>query len=486
MALLCADIGSTYTKVAAVGADGELLATATRRTTTETDVLDGLAAARAQVEAELPNGTDTGPLRVCSSAGGGLRLAVIGNEPLVTATAAHRAGLSAGARVVHVAAGAVDRADLAELAADSPDVILLAGGTDGGDETVVRRHAAVLAAAVADDPRLRVPVVVAANRDAVDDITAQLAAVGAAAVAVDNVLPRIGTLQPTPARIALREMFLRHVIAGKRLSASNRLESLVRAATPDAVLAGVELLADGVPGVPTVGDLVVLDVGGATTDVYSVLTPDAEMTGPRREVAGTAWRSRTVEGDLGLRHTAPGIVAAAAEEGLLAASEAGGLEEAAQRRAEAPGWLPDDAAGRAIDVRLTVLAIQVALRRHARGERLGGADSPLRGGKDLRPVRLVVGSGGVLRNAPEAVAALREATSADTAGGYPLPEDPFIVVDTSYVLAAAGLLAEDHPVTAYNLLKRNLVDRSRPSGGELAQPISRTRLTGIGGQGLRF
>ena len=73
-------------------------------TTADTDVLTGLDAAVAQL------GGDRTALYVCSSAGGGLRLAVVGYEALVTAEAGHRVGLSAGARVVHVAAGPLDGA----------------------------------------------------------------------------------------------------------------------------------------------------------------------------------------------------------------------------------------------------------------------------------------------------------------------------------------------------------------------------------------
>ena len=95
------------------------------------------------------------------------------------------------------------------------------------------------------------------------------------------------------------------MIGGKRLSRGSRFASLVRAATPDAVLAGVELLADR-----TGAGVLVVDVGGATTDVYSALLPDAESeTGPRRDVAGTLWRARTVEGDLGVAVSAPGTLA---------------------------------------------------------------------------------------------------------------------------------------------------------------------------------
>ncbi len=115
-----------------------------------------------------------------------------------------------------------------------------------------------------------------------------------------NVLPRIGVLDPMPARIAIREVFVRHVIGGKGLSKGPAFGRLVRAATPDAVLAGVELLAE------SAGDVVVVDVGGATTDVYSVLTPDPEEASLRREVVEVLWRERTVEGDLGMRWSAPG------------------------------------------------------------------------------------------------------------------------------------------------------------------------------------
>ncbi|ADD43599.1 glutamate mutase L [Stackebrandtia nassauensis] len=449
--IVCADVGSTYTKVAAVDAEtGRLYGTAAHRTTIDTDVLDGLDAARERVEAELPSGAST-ELLVCSSAGGGLRLGVIGNEPLVTATAAHRAGLSAGARVVAIISGYIETEAIRKLTTTAPDILLLAGGTDGGDATVLIEHAHTLAAASASDERLRLPVVLAGNTAAATEVTAILTKAGLHVTAVDNVLPRIGQLNPAPARIALREAFLKHVIAGKHLSDRESFAALVRSATPDAVLSGVEVLAE------SHGDLVVVDVGGATTDVYSVLTPDAELSGPRREVAGTAWRSRTVEGDLGLRHTAPGIVAAAETEALLEPGEAEPLREAAARRAEAPSWLPDTAAEIAVDLRLTRLAITIALRRHARGERLGGPQAPLRGGKDLRQVSYVIGSGGVLRNHGAAAGeALRQAVCGDTAGGYPLPENPVTVIDTSYVLGAAGLLAHHHPDLAATLLDRHL------------------------------
>jgi uncharacterized protein (TIGR01319 family) len=437
---VCADVGSTFTKVAVIDLDaGALVATAAHPTTIATDVMDGFDAAIDALRAVLP-GAELSRVYACSSAGGGLRLAVVGYEPLVTAEAGHRVGLSAGARVEHVATGKLDTAEVGALRAARPDVILLVGGTDGGDAEVLTHNAARLAAA-----RLRVPVVVAGNVEVRDDVCARLAARGVPHVPTENVLPRIGVLNPTPARAAIREVFLRHVIGGKKLSRGRRFASLVRGATPDLVLTGVELLADHLGH-----DLLVIDIGGATTDVYSVLTPDPERhAGPRAEVAGTLWRSRTVEGDLGMRWSATGVVAAAVAERLPAGDA---LAAAAALRAADPDFLPSTKAERADDVRLASLAAVVALRRHARGEPGG----PPR--KDLRDVRLVIGSGGVLRYAePAGAAAILAAPLGDLAGGWPLPRAARTVVDRHYVLAAAGLLAEEFPAAATQLAQGALL-----------------------------
>jgi hypothetical protein len=426
----CADVGSTFTKVSVVDVDsGELRGSAAHRTTVDTDVLDGLDAAVAAA------GGGGYPRLVCSSAGGGLRLAVVGYESLVTAKAGTRVGLSAGARVVHVAAGPLDGTGVAALRAARPDVVLLVGGTDGGDADVLVHNGQRLAGA-----RLRVPVVLAGNVEARDRVAGLLAGRGVRVVATENVLPRIGVLRPEPARAAIREVFTRHVIGGKRLSRGTRFARTVQAATPDAVLAGVELLADLVRG-----DLAVVDVGGATTDVYSVRTPDG---GPPVEVAGTPWRRRTVEGDLGVRWSATGVVGAAAAERLLTPGEEESLTPAAAHRTANPALLT----GGETDLRLVELAVTVGLRRHARD------------GGDLREVRLLVGSGGVLRHAaPGAAAGVLNAALTDHEGGWALPRGAVVAVDVDYVLAPAGLLAERYPEAAVALLRSRLPDVHRAS-----------------------
>ena len=413
MRLACVDIGSTYTKAALVDVATGALVVSAQAPTTLDDVVTGVLAATA--------GFREAPVIACSSAGGGLRLAVVGYEELISAEAGHRAALSAGARVVHVAAGVLDDAGLAGLRASAPDVVLLVGGTDGGESSVLRANAAVLAASAA--PRggsgvlpWSVPVVLAGNAAVRRDVAAVLRAGGLPVTEAANVLPDIGRLAPESARAAIREVFLEHVIGGDRLSTDPRLRHWVRAVTPDAVLEGVTVLARVL--VPARVGVVAVDVGGATTDVYCVPDPDAEQATLGREAVGVPARRRTVEGDLGVSQSVEALRAAAAAEGLP---------------------VPDGD-----PVALSVAAATVALRRHLRAEAGYGP-----GGASARSAGLVVLSGGVFRHAePAAVEQVIARVAADAGGAGSVVRDTPVVVDRRYVLAAAGLLAGDHPGAA--------------------------------------
>ena len=205
----------------------------------------------------------------------------------------------------------------------------------------------------------RGPVVVAANADARDEVSAILGEVPH--VLADNVVPRIGVLAPDSARRAIREVFLAHVIGGKHLSARADFTAMVRGATPDVVLTGVELLARGLGDEhPGAGDVVVVDVGGATTDVHSVveIDPDTGYTegGLAREVVAATPVTRTVEGDLGMRWSAGTTVAEAGLDDLT--------EAAAARQAD-PGFVPATDADRDADEAIARAAVGLALRRHA-------------------------------------------------------------------------------------------------------------------------
>jgi uncharacterized protein (TIGR01319 family) len=293
-----------------------------------------------------------------------------------------------------------------------------------------------------------VPYVVAGNVDAQDEVVARLKNGRRTVVAAANVLPRIGVLNPHPARAAIRDVFVHHVIGGKGLTKGPRFAHLVRGATPDLVLAGVELLADS-----GVGDVLLVDVGGATTDVYSAISPDNDEQ--PREVVEVMWRGRTVEGDLGMRWSATGVIDAAISERLLAPTpDTDALAAAAQLRHDHPGWLPINADDRSAEALIARLALTVALRRHARPSGDGRTS-----GRNLADVRLVVASGGVFRHAHEdQLASMVEPITTDHAGGWRVPTAPRITVDRHYVMAAAGLLAPDHPDAARELITSALIE----------------------------
>ncbi len=415
----CVDVGSTFTKAALIDLAGaKVLGTAETPTTIETDVLDGIAMVRAALA--VPEDAAT---LVCSSAGGGLRLAVVGYERTVTAEAGHRVGLSAGAKVEHVAGGELSHKDVADLQAAAPDIVLLVGGTDGGNSEVLLHNAGRLATA-----RLAAPVVLAGNAEAAERARATLLTGGIDVTVTDNVLPRIGIIHPEPARAAIREVFLRHVIGGKGLSSGDTFANLVRAATPDAVLTGVEVLA----GV-LAQDVLVVDIGGATTDVYSCLEPTGEDAGLRRDVVATLWHARTVEADLGMRWNAVGVVEAARREALPVDDA---LADWAAQVAADPAYLPVDAHEAALDRDLAAVAATVAVRRHARPRMPGAAPRP------LGDVAYVVGSGGVLRHSgPQVAEAVLDAVARDHAGGWRTPREATALVDRRYLLFAVGLLA---------------------------------------------
>jgi uncharacterized protein (TIGR01319 family) len=443
MALVVAvDFGSTFTKAVAVDVgSGELVARAEHPTTIDTDVMEGWQACRAAL-VQADRAVAKADVLACSSAGGGLRIGVVGNEELVTAEAGKRVALSSGGRVVAVVSGGLSATAQKELRKDRPDVVLLLGGTDGGNSAVLVQAATTLA-----KYRWRKPVVVAGNVEAREEIDGLLTEAGVPHVLADNVVPEIGVFAPDSARAAIREMFLRHVIGGKNLSRDPGFARLVRAATPDVVLRGVEVLAG------LHGDVAVVDIGGATTDVHSVIELDPEDANLGREVVATHPVTRTVEGDLGMRWSAVPVVVAGVEAGLVAG---GGLAEAAERRHADPSYLPDSSVEVTYDEQLASVAATVALRRHAGRQRIvfgPGGRVIERSGKDLREVDLLVGSGGVLRHNPPEVADRILAAVGTNAQeeGWLVPQRAQVCVDKDYVLAAVGLLADDEPKTAAGL-----------------------------------
>ncbi|MFL5832592.1 MAG: glutamate mutase L [Solirubrobacterales bacterium] len=452
-----ADFGSTYTKVSlADPADGRLLARAEAPTSIATDLMDGYAAALAAASAAAGE-----PLRIdeqlaVSSAGGGLRVAAVGLVEELTAAAAKQTALNAGARVECVLAGRLEEGALDALAQARPEIVLFAGGTDGGQAELVLENARSLAARAPE-----AGVVVACNAEVAGEAAAILRASGALVEVAGNVMPALGEIEVESARGVILRLFLEHVIGGKGLSASPEFGRMVRMPTPEAVFEATRLLAGGAGGRPGVGEVMVVDVGGATTDVHSHRSLEAAAPGIEDPLLPPPATLRTVEGDLGLRASAPGVhevdsawIASQSPRGEAA------IRHAVSMRADRPEWIPDDGEEAGLDGLLATGCATHAVWRHcgtmllSRGE--GGPPTLTRDGPDLREVALVLGTGGVFVHREDGERILGRALERRAPRSL-APQEPRLAVDSNYILAAAGLLGSVDPEAALRLLERNLL-----------------------------
>lgn len=450
-----ADFGSTYTKVTLADMEtGELVARAQSPTTATADVMDGFADALALARSTAATSVLLGPRISASSAGGGLRVAAVGLVADLTAAAARQTALNAGGRVDLVLSGTLGAPDAEALRSASPDVVLFCGGTDGGQRDRVVKNAEVIAAAGAVTD-----VVIACNSEVAEEVTARFDREGTRSRTVANTMPQLGELNVAPARQAILEVFLEHVIQGKALSSSREFTDSVITATPDAVLRGVELLAHGTQTQPGFGRVAVVDIGGATTDVHSHAgepsTPGSAA--PLLPVLATV---RSVQGDLGMRHSARGALTEDRKwlEGQLGAQ----LEADISGRETNPGSLPSEEREFTVDRALAVSCATLALERHC-GRQYWGfrRNEPPRlhqTGPDLREVDLLIGTGGVLALGSEGRTILEQALARTRDGGELMtPKSPRIVLDEHYTLAAAGLLATRDRHLALRFMSHELV-----------------------------
>lgn len=454
-AVLLIDFGSTYTKLTAVDLDTEtVLATASAHTTVRTDIYDGLQQGLGRLEEK------TGKLEftqcfACSSAAGGLRMATSGLVPELTGEAAKLASLGAGAKVVGVYAFELTEDDLEDIRVSCPDIFLLVGGTDGGNTACILHNAKMLATL---PPSF--PIVIAGNRTAARECQRILE--GHEVYVCPNVMPKFGVLQIEPTQKQIREIFLKRIIQAKGLSNVTGLLSDIMMPTPSAVLQAVDLLAQGCEGEPGIGELVAVDVGGATTDVYSIADGMPEHMNTVFKGLPEPYDKRTVEGDIGMRYSVQGIVEAA---GLGQVSRLSGLtprrvEQLVEQLKENPDKVPDgDPELEALDYALASLAIEEAVGRHAgtiaETYTLMGL-TYVQTGKNLTKVKQIVVTGGSLIHTKRTEEIAAHALYSPAKPNSLRPKNAAVWVDRTYILAAMGLLASHYPQTALRIMKKEL------------------------------
>ncbi len=453
--VLLVDFGSTYTKVTAADVEGEtLLGTAQSYTTVESDVGNGLANALALLEKKTGH-LDYAETYACSSAAGGLRMVTSGLVPELTTEAARMASLGAGAKLVGVYSYELIEDDLEEIEALKPDIFLLVGGTDGGNRENIIHNAGILAGLSRE-----IPIILAGNRAAAKECLKLLE--GHTVYRCDNVMPKFGTLQIEGVQAKIREIFLGRIVEAKGLTKATSLMNDICMPTPAAVLQAMTVLSKGAGREPGIGDLVGVDVGGATTDVYSMADGMPRHASTVYKGLPEPFAKRTVEGDIGMRYSIHGIADAA---GIGKIAGLSGLsEDRVKELVDYLGTHTDELPDRspektALDKALASCAVRTAVARHA-----GTVEESytmmgqvwVQTGKDLRDVRQLVVTGGSLIHTEETadIAAFALASQEDPESLRPTEAN--ILVDRKYILAAMGLLSLHYPETALRIMKKEL------------------------------
>ncbi|HHT01619.1 MAG TPA: hypothetical protein GXZ96_02850 [Firmicutes bacterium] len=453
------DIGSTFTKVLVVDVrQAVCLGRCQVPTTVRQGVQEGVAHACRSLFARLGLNPCQMPFLACSSAAGGLRMVAVGLVPDLTAEAAKQAALGAGARVVGTLSYLLDDVSIAQIISWQPDLLLLAGGTDGGNERVLLANARRLAGA-----KLACPVIVAGNRVVARQAGVILRQAGIEVTVTENVMPSLGCLNVEPARKAVRDIFSARIVVAKGMAELQNDLAAPIIPTPAAVLQAVTLLAER-----SQAGVLAIDVGGATTDVHSVAEEHPTASGVIRRGLPEPFRKRNVEGDLGVRSSAGGVLSAMGGEALAKLAHTLAPEwpltdfppRVAQREND-PAFLRTDCPELLCDAALAAAAATTALRRHV-GRRYvhptpaGGR--MVQTGKDLTGVSLVIGTGGVLAHSLLGPAILRSACHCHDESVL-APRNAELRLDKGYLLAAAGLLASLNEEAAFNLLVNGLVGK---------------------------
>lgn len=474
------DFGSTFTKVTVVDLETARIVGRTEApTTVETGVHHGLSHAldRLAAAGRLPSRGRAGLdlldghyVRASSSAAGGLRIVVIGNVPGLTVEAGNAAALGAGAKVVGAFGFKLGDEEREALLRLRPDLVLLAGGAEGGDTATILHNARVIAAS-----SLAVPIIVAGNSAARDEACSILQHAGKQVTYADNVMPAAGTFAPEAARSEIRRLFMARIVTAKGFETLAPIAPIVQA-TPDAVLSAASLAARGTGDRPGWGELMLVDIGGATTDVHSIGNGTESGHNVVPKGMPEPYEKRTVEGDLGIRVNADTIVSRVGEEVFVAQyaslfpklpAPAAKLVAYAHEMSRDTGRTPTESWQLAADATLARLATDLAIARHVGHREPFYAKEGLvwlQSGKNLTEAQTLIGTGGIFAHNPHADRILSGGERSRAPPRVLRPLHPRLLHDRSYLMHVAGLLAADYPAVAKRLLDVHLLDAAAPHG----------------------
>ncbi|MGX7023276.1 GlmL-related ornithine degradation protein [Vagococcus hydrophili] len=445
--ILVAEIGSTTTVVNAfhdIHTDSPKFIGQGQAATTveEGDVRIGLENSIRDLQKNLQADTLTyDELFATSSAAGGLKMTVHGLVFDMTARAAKEAALGAGAIVKMVTAGNMRRTDFKKIQETNPNIILIAGGVDYGERDTALNNAEKLA-----ELNLPIPVIYAGNIENDEEIKLIFENYDNDLYVVENVFPKIDELNVEPTRKVIQDTFEKHIVHAPGMEHVYDIVNGSITPTPAAVMNLSQLIYD------KIGDVLVIDVGGATTDVHSVTEGSEAIS--KIQVAPEPLAKRTVEGDLGLYVNKENVIELVGEEELvkqgfdldLFRNEYHSIPKTEEER-------------RLVEV-LSEAATLTAVERHAGQVRYvygPTGRSTLAQGKDLSNVKYVIGTGGALTRLANGPAILQKITKdKDSKSSLLLPTGSVkVLIDHDYIMASLGVLAHKYEEAALILLEKS-------------------------------
>jgi uncharacterized protein (TIGR01319 family) len=381
-----------------------------------------------------------------SSAAGGLKMTVHGLVYDMTARAAKEAALGAGANIHMVSAGKLKRTDLKKIVEIKPNIILVAGGVDYGETDTALYNALEISKL-----DLNVPVIYAGNIQNHEEVKLIFEEANKSNLLfiVENVYPKIDILNVEPTRKVIQDAFEEHIVHAPGMEHVRDLVNGPIIPTPGAVMEASKLLKE------EIGDLVTIDVGGATTDIHSVTDGSEEVS--RILISPEPKAKRTVEGDLGvyinMRNIVDIISHAKLEKDLNLTNNE--ILELIENHVPIP---INDKQFRFVE-RLTKEAVIQSIHRHAGGFRdlySSTGKKTLAEGKDLTSIKWIVGTGGALTRLKNRVEILKQIALSNK-GDKLLPnEGARIIIDNDYIMASLGVLSKEYPEAALKLMKKSL------------------------------
>lgn len=381
-----------------------------------------------------------------SSAAGGLKMTVHGLVYDMTAKAAKEAALGAGGILHFVTAGRLRRTDIAKIKEINPNLILIAGGVDYGERDTALDNAEMIRAM-----GLKTPVIYAGNVENQEEMKLIFdEESGMKLYNVENVYPKIDALNVEPCRKVIQDAFEDHITNAPGMEHVRDMVNGPIIPTPGAVMECTKLLYD------CIGDLIVLDVGGATTDLHSVATESDQVA--RIMIAPEPKAKRTVEGDLGVYVNRMKVIESIGEEKLREECQKVGID--LDKTLESYVAIPKNEDEIKLVEMLTTEAVLRAVERHAGQIRYiygPSGRSTVAEGKDLTQVKYIIGTGGALTRLPHRVEIMQKIAKHNETGMLLFPsEHAEILVDNDYIMASLGVLSKKHREGAIKLLEKSL------------------------------